>query len=60
MPYLYVIRPEDGGEEGQEWEGAISTVKKRIDTMSNKLLAQNTILMRDNAKIKDSFSKVEE
>ena len=59
MPYLYVIRPEEL-EEGQEWEGAVTGIKKRIDTGINKVLAQNTILMRDNAKIEKTVSEVKE
>lgn len=59
MPYLYVIRPEDE-EEGEAWEGAVTGIKKRIDTVGAKVFAQNTILMRENAKIKETVSRVEE
>jgi len=34
--YLYVVRPVDD-EEDQEWEGAVTTMKKKIENMRENL-----------------------
>jgi len=59
MPYLYVIRPEEE-EDGQEWEGAVTGIKKRIDFMKDKILAQNSVLIKDNIKLKESVDEVKQ
>jgi len=38
--YIYVIRPVDDEEE-QEWEGAVTTIRKRIDHLRDNLFKDN-------------------
>ena len=38
--YLYVIRPMDE-EESQEWEGAVSIIRRRIDNLKDYILSDS-------------------
>lgn len=35
QPYLYVIRPDDEEDDNQEWEGAVSILRRQIEKFRN-------------------------